>query len=57
MSAPRMETDYFDIVTGVLQGETLAPYAFIICKDYVLWTSIDKIKDNGFNLRKEQSRR
>ena len=26
-----METDYFDIVAGVLQGDTLAPYLFIIC--------------------------
>ena len=28
-------TDYFDIVAGVLQGDTLAPYLFIICLDYV----------------------
>ena len=25
-----METEYFDIVAGVLQGDTLAPYLFII---------------------------
>ena len=31
-------TDYFDIVAGVLQGDTLAPYLFIICLDYVLTT-------------------
>ena len=30
------DTDYFDIVAGVLQGDTLAPYLFIICLDYVL---------------------
>ena len=30
-------TDYFDIVAGVLPGDTLAPYLFIICLDYVLW--------------------
>ena len=29
-------TDYFDIVPGVLQGDTLAPYLFIICLDNVL---------------------
>ena len=52
-----METDDFDIVAGVLQGETLAPYLFIICLDYMLRTSIDKMKDNGFKLSKERSRR
>ena len=50
-------TDYFDIVAGVLQGDTLAPYLLIICLDYVLRTSIDKIKENGFELTKKRSRR
>ena len=36
---------------------TLAPYLFIICLDYVLRTSIDKIKENGFKLTKKRSRR
>ncbi len=36
-----METEYFDIVAGVLKGDTLAPYLFIICLEYVLRTSID----------------
>ena len=53
---PDEDTDYFDIVAGVLQGDTLAPYPFIIYLDYVLWTSIDKMKDNGFKLTKERSR-
>ena len=30
------DTDYFGIVAGVLQGDTLAPNLFIICLDYVL---------------------
>ena len=51
------DTDYFDIVTGVLQGDTLAPYLFIICLDYMLRTPIDKIKENSFKLTKERSRR
>ena len=51
------DTDYFDIVAGVLQGDTLAPYLFIICLDNVLRTSIDIMKDNGFKLTKERSRR
>ena len=52
-----METDYFDIVAGVLQGDTLAPYLFIIWLDYMLRTSINIMKDNGFKLPKERSRR
>ena len=47
----------FDIVAGVLQGDTLAPYLFIICLDYVLRTSIDKIRENGFELTKRRSKR
>ena len=51
------DTNYFDIVTGVLQGDTLAPDLFIICLDYVLRTSIDLMKENSFKLAKERSRR
>ena len=55
--SPDGDTDYFDIVAGVLQGDTLATYLFIICLDYVLRTSIDKIKENGFELTKKRSKR
>ena len=55
--SPDGDTDYFDIVAGVLQGDTLAPYLFITCLDYVLRTSLDKIKENGFELTKKRSRR
>ena len=50
-------TEYFDIVAGVLQEDTLAPYLFIICLDYVLRTSMDKIRENSFELTKKRSRR
>ena len=50
------DTDFFNIVAGVLQGDTLGPYLFIICVDYMLRMSIDKIKNNGFKLTKERSR-
>ena len=52
-----MDRDYIDIVACVLQGYTLAPYLFIICLDYVLRTPTDKMKENGFNLTKEKSKR
>ena len=55
--SPHVDTEYFDIEAGVPQGDTLAPYLFIICLDYVLRTSIDKIKENGFELTKKRSRR
>ena len=55
--SPDGDTEYFDIVAGVLQGDTLAPYLFIICLDYVLRTSTDKIRENGSKLTKKRSRR
>ena len=55
--SPDGDTDYFDIVTGVLQGDILAPYLCIICLDYIVRTSIDLMKENGFKLTKERSRR
>ena len=50
------DTEYFGIVAGVLHGDTLAPYLLIIWLDYVLRTSIDKIKENGFELTKKSRR-
>ena len=55
--SPNGDTDYFVIVAGVLQGDTLAPYLLIICQDYVLRTLINKIKENGSELTKKRSRR
>ena len=55
--SPDGDTDYFDIVAGVLQGFSLAPYLFIICLDYALRTFINKMKDNGFKMTNERSRK
>ena len=55
--SPDGDTEYFDIVAGVLQGDMLAAYLFIICLVYVLRTSIDKIWENSFELTKKRSRR
>ena len=57
VQSPDGVTNYFNIIAGVLQGGTLALYLFVICLDYMLRTSIDKIKENGFKLTKERSRR
>ena len=45
--SPDDNTDFFDIVTGVLQGDTLASFLLIIWLDYVLQTSIDLMKENS----------
>ena len=50
--SPDGDTDFFYIVTGVLQGDTFVPYSFIICLDYVL---IDLIKENGFALKWQEA--
>ena len=55
--SPDGDTEYFDIVARVLQGDTLAPYLFIICLDYVLRTSIDKIRENGFEKKHKVPRK
>ena len=54
--SPDGDADYFDIA-GVLQKDKLSPYLFIICLDYALRTSIDLMKENGYKLAKERSRR
>ena len=51
------ETDYFNIVTVMLQEDKLAPYLSIFCLDNMLLTSIDLMKENSFMLAKERSRR
>ena len=45
--SPDGNIDYFDIVAGVLQGDTLFPYLFITSLDYVLRTFIDKIQTDN----------
>ena len=55
--SPDGDAEYFDIVAGVLQGDTLAPYLFIICLYYVLRTSINKIKENSCELTKKKKQK
>ena len=55
--SPDGDTDFFDISAGVLQGDTLAPYIFIICLDYVLRKALDKNNELGFTLAKRKSKR
>ena len=52
--SPDGNTDFFNIVAGVLQGDTLAQYMLIICLDNILRMSIDLIKENGFALKRQR---
>ena len=54
--SPDRDIIYFDIVADVLQGDTLDPFLFTICLDYVLRTSIYLMKENGFKLAKEKKK-
>ena len=55
--SPDGDAYFFDIVVRVLQGDTLAPYMFIICIDYLLRTSIDLIKESGFSIKKKKKKK
>ncbi|XP_063597238.1 uncharacterized protein LOC134773922 [Penaeus indicus] len=44
---PDGETEPFDILAGILQGDTLAPFLFIIVIEYIMRISVDTIKENG----------
>ena len=50
-------TEAFAILAGVLQGDTLAPYIFIIVVDYVMRTALKDLDEPGFTLTPRQSRR
>ena len=54
IDSPNGDTDFFDIVSGVLQGHTLAPYLLIIYQDYILQMSIDLMKENRFYKKNEK---
>merc|ERR1712001_37112 len=51
------ETPSFPILAGILQGDTLAPFLFIIVVDYVLRISVDSISEKGYMLHPRRSSR
>ena len=51
--SPHGDTPYFEITTGVLQGDTLAPFLFVICIDYVLIKALDDNKHLGLTIKNE----
>ena len=58
VTSPDGETEMFDITAGVLQGDTLAPFLFIIVLDYALRKAISgREEELGFTLTPRKSRR
>ena len=58
VSSPDGETDYFKIHAGVMQGDTLAPFLFVIVLDYALRRAIQgREEELGFTLHPRRSRR
>ena len=51
------ETPPIPILAGILQGDTLAPFLFIIVVDYILRMSIDRISSCGYELQPRKSSR
>ena len=54
---PDGETDPFDILAGILQGDTLAPFLFIIVIDYIMRVSVDSIPESGLMYQPRKSSR
>ena len=55
---PDGETEFFNIIAGVLQGDTLAPYLFAIVLDYVMRKTLNgKEEELGFQLHRRKSQR
>ena len=56
--SPDRETDVFEIMMGVLQGDTLAPFLFVIALDYAMRKAVEgKEEEFGFTITPQKSRR
>ena len=55
--SPDGDTPFFNITIGVLQGDTIASFLFIICLDYVLRKSIDCNTELGLQITERKSTR
>jgi len=55
--SPDGETDFFQVKAGVLQGDTLAPFLFILVLDYALRQATSNAHQTGFTLQPRRSTR
>lgn len=51
------ETSSFNITAGILQGDTLAPFLFILVVDYIMRLSVDTISEKGLEYQPRRSTR
>ena len=54
---PDGETEFFEITASILQGDTLAPFIFIIVLDYALGLSLDNLNDRGLQIQPRRSQK
>ena len=55
--SPDGETDFFEILAGVLQGDTLAPFLFIIVIDYIMRMATEGHENLGLTLSEQRTSR
>ena len=51
------ETQAFPTLAGILQGDTLAPFLFIMVVDYIMRVSVDTIAEKGYLLHPRRGSR
>lgn len=49
-------TKEFNTTAGILQGDTLAPFLFVIVVDYALRQSVDEVRDKGLMVGRRSDR-
>ena len=49
--------DFFDIVPGILLGDILFKYRFIICLEYIWRTSVDVIEESASTFKKKNMKK
>ena len=58
MSFHDCETEFFKITTGLLQGDTIAPYLFTIVLDYALREAIEGREESlGLKIKPRQGQK
>ena len=55
--SPDGDTDFFNIYAGVLQGNILAPYLFLVVLEYAVRMAIQTPTSYGFTLCNSRNRR